>query len=162
MRPTVRYGDLESHDASFSMPFLKMFIAALTSLSCLVPHSRHIHSRTLRSLTTSERGQSLFGAKPPKEPPKGDCPFSEQEHFSEHGIFVVEDCRTEPPKGDCPFSEHFHYAPKRAPKRDNPHSEHGIFVAEDCRTKKVRQLDTAAADGTIAALAACDYIDSLK
>ncbi len=30
----------------------------------------------------------------------------------------------------------------------------GIFVAGDCRTKKVRQLTTAAADGTVAALAA--------
>ena len=38
----------------------------------------------------------------------------------------------------------------------------GIFVAGDCRVKKVRQLDTAAADGTIAALAACDYINSLE
>lgn len=38
----------------------------------------------------------------------------------------------------------------------------GIFVAGDCRTKAVRQLDTAAADGTVAALAACDYINSLE
>lgn len=38
----------------------------------------------------------------------------------------------------------------------------GIFVAGDCRTKKVRQLDTAAADGTIAALAASEYINSLE
>lgn len=37
----------------------------------------------------------------------------------------------------------------------------GIFVAGDCRTKKIRQVTTAAADGAIAALAACDYIDSL-
>ena len=43
-------------------------------------------------------------------------------------------------------------------KTDRP----GIFVAGDCRTKKVRQLDTAAADGTIAALAASDYINSLE
>ena len=38
----------------------------------------------------------------------------------------------------------------------------GIFTAGDCRTKEVRQLTTAAADGSIAALAACNYIDSLK
>lgn len=37
----------------------------------------------------------------------------------------------------------------------------GIFVAGDCRTKKIRQVATAAADGAVAALAACDYIDSL-
>lgn len=38
----------------------------------------------------------------------------------------------------------------------------GIFVAGDCRTKKIRQVTTAAADGAIAALAACDYIDSVE
>ena len=38
----------------------------------------------------------------------------------------------------------------------------GVFVAGDCRTKKIRQVATAAADGAVAALAACDYIDSLK
>lgn len=36
-----------------------------------------------------------------------------------------------------------------------------IFVAGDCRRKKVHQLTTAVADGTSAALAACEYIDSL-
>ncbi|MDD5940100.1 MAG: thioredoxin-disulfide reductase [Lachnospiraceae bacterium] len=35
----------------------------------------------------------------------------------------------------------------------------GIFAAGDCRTKKVRQLTTAAADGAVAALAACSYVD---
>lgn len=35
----------------------------------------------------------------------------------------------------------------------------GIFVAGDCRTKKIRQVTTAAADGAIAALAACDFLD---
>ncbi len=34
----------------------------------------------------------------------------------------------------------------------------GIFTAGDCRTKAVRQLTTAAADGAVAALAACQYI----
>ena len=34
----------------------------------------------------------------------------------------------------------------------------GIFAAGDCRTKEVRQLTTAAADGAVAALAACRYI----
>ena len=33
----------------------------------------------------------------------------------------------------------------------------GIFAAGDCRTKKVRQLVTAAADGSVAALAASEY-----
>lgn len=33
----------------------------------------------------------------------------------------------------------------------------GIFVAGDCRTKKVRQLATAASDGAVAALAACEF-----
>ncbi len=37
----------------------------------------------------------------------------------------------------------------------------GIFVAGDCRTKSIRQVMTAAADGAIAALAACDYVNTL-
>ena len=37
----------------------------------------------------------------------------------------------------------------------------GVFVAGDCRRKSVRQLTTAVADGSAAALAACSYIDSL-
>lgn len=35
----------------------------------------------------------------------------------------------------------------------------GIFAAGDCRTKKVRQLVTAAADGAVAALEACKYLN---
>lgn len=35
----------------------------------------------------------------------------------------------------------------------------GVFVAGDCRAKQVRQLTTAVADGAVAALAACRYID---
>lgn len=35
----------------------------------------------------------------------------------------------------------------------------GIYTAGDCRTKKVRQLATAAADGAVAGLAACEYLE---
>lgn len=35
----------------------------------------------------------------------------------------------------------------------------GIFVAGDCRRKAVRQVTTAAADGAVAALAACTWLD---
>ena len=38
----------------------------------------------------------------------------------------------------------------------------GVFVAGDSRHKRIRQVTTAAADGAVAALAACDYIDSMK
>ncbi len=37
----------------------------------------------------------------------------------------------------------------------------GIFVAGDCRQKRIRQVTTAVADGAVAALAACDYIDNM-
>lgn len=37
----------------------------------------------------------------------------------------------------------------------------GVFVAGDARQKKIRQITTATADGAVAALAACSYIDSL-
>lgn len=35
----------------------------------------------------------------------------------------------------------------------------GVFAAGDCRAKPVRQLTTAVADGAVAALAACRYLD---
>ncbi|MBQ6465920.1 MAG: FAD-dependent oxidoreductase [Oscillospiraceae bacterium] len=35
----------------------------------------------------------------------------------------------------------------------------GFFVAGDCRAKAVRQITTAAADGAVAALAACRWLD---
>ena len=35
----------------------------------------------------------------------------------------------------------------------------GVFVAGDCRTKDIRQITTAAADGSVAAIAACRYLD---
>ena len=37
----------------------------------------------------------------------------------------------------------------------------GVYAAGDCRGKTARQLTTAVADGTVAALAACRYIDAL-
>lgn len=37
----------------------------------------------------------------------------------------------------------------------------GVFVAGDCRRKTVRQVTTATGDGAVAAIAACQYIDSL-
>jgi len=37
-------------------------------------------------------------------------------------------------------------------------SADGIFAAGDCRRKRIRQVATAAADGAVAALAACNYI----
>ena len=43
-------------------------------------------------------------------------------------------------------------------KEDCKTNAEGIFVAGDTRTKNVRQLATAASDGAIAGLAACEYI----
>jgi thioredoxin reductase (NADPH) len=40
--------------------------------------------------------------------------------------------------------------------------EDGVFVAGDCRIKRIRQVATAASDGAIAALSACEYIDAQK
>lgn len=37
----------------------------------------------------------------------------------------------------------------------------GVFVAGDCRSKMTRQLTTAVADGAVAALAACRYVDAM-
>lgn len=63
-------------------------------------------------------------------------PFEEIVKLNDEGyILAAEDCMT-----SCP----------------------GIFAAGDCRTKEVRQLTTAAADGSVAALAACRYIEEMN
>ncbi|MBO4472218.1 MAG: FAD-dependent oxidoreductase [Clostridia bacterium] len=38
----------------------------------------------------------------------------------------------------------------------------GLFIAGDCRAKRIRQVTTACADGSVAAIAATQYIDALK
>ena len=38
----------------------------------------------------------------------------------------------------------------------------GVYVAGDCRSKAIRQLTTACADGAVAALAACRYVNERK
>jgi len=42
-----------------------------------------------------------------------------------------------------------------------PNSKAGIFVAGDCRTKTIRQVTTATADGAVAALTACRFIEQI-
>lgn len=60
-----------------------------------------------------------------------------------------------------PFAEHVELNPYGyvASSEDCLTSAEGIFVAGDCRAKKIRQVATAAADGAVAALAACDFLD---
>lgn len=61
-------------------------------------------------------------------------PFSSVASLNDYGYIVSgEDCLTKTP---------------------------GVFVAGDCRTKAIRQVTTATADGAVAALAACRYIDA--
>ncbi len=60
-------------------------------------------------------------------------PFKAHADLNDWGYFdVQEDCTTKTP---------------------------GLFVAGDCRSKRIRQVVTASADGAIAAMAACRYLD---
>lgn len=60
-------------------------------------------------------------------------PFAALAELDEAGYFAAgEDCRTKTP---------------------------GVFAAGDCRAKTLRQLTTAAADGSVAATAACQWLD---
>ena len=64
--------------------------------------------------------------------PEND-PFAEHADLNNWGYFdSTEDCRTK---------------------------TEGLFVAGDCRSKYIRQVVTASADGAIAAMAACRYLD---
>ncbi|MBE6655850.1 MAG: FAD-binding protein [Ruminococcaceae bacterium] len=60
-------------------------------------------------------------------------PFREHVTLNDYGYFEAgEDCLTRDP---------------------------AIFVAGDCRSKRIRQITTATADGAVAAIAACRYLD---
>lgn len=62
-----------------------------------------------------------------------NAPFASLADLDEAGYFAAgEDCRTKTP---------------------------GVFAAGDCRAKTLRQLTTAAADGSVAATAACQWLD---
>jgi thioredoxin reductase (NADPH) len=64
--------------------------------------------------------------------PQND-PFASLARLNDYGYFdSQEDCLTQTP---------------------------GVFVAGDCRSKHIRQVVTASADGAIAAMAACRYLD---
>ena len=64
--------------------------------------------------------------------PQND-PFAALAQLNDYGYFdSKEDCTTQTP---------------------------GLFVAGDCRSKTIRQVVTASADGAIAAMAACRYLD---
>jgi len=63
-------------------------------------------------------------------------PFAELAALNDYGYFASgEDCLTRTP---------------------------GVYVAGDCRSKSIRQLTTACADGAVAALAACRYVNERK
>lgn len=67
-----------------------------------------------------------------QEPENG--PFASLADLDEYGYFTAgEDCLTRTP---------------------------GVFAAGDCRRKSLRQLTTAAADGSVAATAACRWLDA--
>ena len=63
-------------------------------------------------------------------------PFADLADLNDYGYFASgEDCLTRTP---------------------------GVYVAGDCRSKSIRQLTTACADGAVAALAACRYVNERK
>ena len=74
------------------------------------------------------------------------------------GLFVAIGLvpENEPFKDLASLNEYGYFASDESCTTKTP----GVFVAGDCRSKFIRQITTAAADGTIAALAACNYINS--
>ena len=65
-----------------------------------------------------------------------NAPFADLADLNSYGYFASgEDCLTRTP---------------------------GVYVAGDCRSKSIRQLTTACADGAVAALAACRYVNERK
>ncbi|MGN0975370.1 MAG: NAD(P)/FAD-dependent oxidoreductase [Gemmiger sp.] len=95
----------------------------------------HLEAVTLRDEKTGAgRRLAVSGLFPAVGQTPATAPFADQIQTDEAGYFTAgEDCVTSLP---------------------------GVFAAGDCRAKRVRQLTTAAADGTVAALAACAWAEA--
>ena len=85
-----------------------------------------------------------------------DTVSGKNEQFPVAGIFVAigQVPENEPFAGVCKLND-FGYIEAG---EDTLTASKGVFAAGDCRAKTIRQVTTAAADGAIAALAACNYI----
>jgi thioredoxin reductase (NADPH) len=83
----------------------------------------------------------------------------EKETINADGLFVAIGLvpENEPFKDLAELNDYGYFASDESCVTKTP----GIFVAGDCRSKFIRQITTAAADGTIAALAACRYINEM-
>ena len=109
-----------------------------TVVTGIIERNGEFRGIKLKNTESGDEGELMLdgmfvaiGQKPENEP------FSKVLELNEYGyIKSGEDCL---PEGAAP----------------------GIFVAGDCRTKAVRQVTTATADGAVAALAACRFLDSL-
>lgn len=93
---------------------------------------------TVENTETNEKTELLLdgvfvaiGQKPENEP------FTNVTKLNEYGYIKADE--------SC--------IPENSPK--------GIFTAGDCRTKSVRQVATAIADGAVAAISACRFVDSI-
>lgn len=80
----------------------------------------------------------------------------EELHILVEGLFIAIGLEPEngPFAGVARLNENGYIDADEACLTDTP----GVFVAGDCRSKRIRQLTTAAADGTVAALAALSYL----
>ncbi len=81
----------------------------------------------------------------------------ELRHLTVDGMFVAIGLQPEnqPFAGLAPLNEWGYFDSDESCITATP----GVFVAGDCRSKRIRQVTTATADGAVAALAACRYLE---
>ena len=80
-----------------------------------------------------------------------------EDEIAVDGMFVaigLIPCNT-PFSNVAPLNDYGYFASDETCTTPTP----GIFVAGDCRSKSIRQVTTATADGAVAALAACRYLE---
>lgn len=81
----------------------------------------------------------------------------EKRHLTVDGMFVAIGLKpeNEPFAGLASLNEWGYFDTDESCVTATP----GVFVAGDCRSKRIRQVTTATADGAVAALAACKYLE---
>jgi len=97
-------------------------------------------------------GNETLNALKLKNPETG-----ETETLEVDGLFIAvgQEPDTAPFAALCPLDKSGYFQCGEDCRTGTP----GVFVAGDCRKKELRQLTTAAADGSVAATAACQWLD---
>ncbi len=135
-------------------------VTVIQNLSCLTGEGRLIGSIKEKGnidILTDSIVTELIGTKKLTEIKILNTRTHAEQEFPIDGLFVA--IGQKPENENFAGLVHLNNAGYIIAGEDCKTTADGIFVAGDCRTKEIRQVATASADGAVAALAACRYLE---